>query len=1028
MSVNSSGVADFFHMLESNKLSDVEEIKKVFHDHFLSTKDSWLVNGLFDYYLSTDSLRTIEVLAGVREPHDKYLLDRLSETLARPSSSGQRVKVLTVLGHVARRQPTLYKLANHPLFRELLKLLKVDSEALSLMSGLLLLVTLLPMLPAALGPYLHEIFEVFGRLASYYHFQSSNLASTIGSGSTSMDKDQLYLLHLQVGLYSLFHRLYAMYPCNFVAYLKQQYSQRDHDVFKLTIKPMLESVRLHPLLITASKDAETNAARWKKMEHHDVVAECGRFALDRSREEVLAPINLRATPIPDHLCPYTPVSVAEGLSGTGATNGEEDSFWSPSMAIPPQSPPPLSAPSLEARSTPSTPNNNRSSSSPPEAAVEATPETTPVKDIRQVSSRQPPLGSAAVRALGAFGNGSLSGNSRPSTPTFVNSHASAFSGIGSSGDGGILSQKINRLVADRQNVLQTQRSFNFEGLGRGPENSPGRNGKNDSWKEDQEVEIVNSQASRSLTFLDRQPYSDEKIRGPRVDLSKKVRRLRFPSQCQPQQSGPTPQPDVCKVRRSKSCPDMDSQKKLSTAMENFRSILGAKSNEEVGTQTSDLIPYEHLLFGLLEMRHQELQVSRQSTESRLSPSSMLDRYIEACSRISSSSGDRKRIRKREDDGEDCGEEAGNDNPQLQMMQMQLLFERQRREVHAERNRRLLGKLRDSRALEEQNAALTDRLRMAESEIEGLKNEIDRSKKDNRNAEERYADALHHWQSKCVEEQNQNHVLREKVEALELELKNEKKRVTECEQQAKSSEALLFDAAHQLKCALKAANRGEELKRNLDLIDKRFLLLGEAQAKLQERCSGPVPMSRQEAAQIQRSYSEELSNLKRQLDSRTSLVEAQRMRLVELEAREVRTEAQVIDQQRLLQEAKERNEAELRAVESKYKSQVEINLLLESRILELHGNLEALTMGPGSAAVNLASSASPKERSPPLSGSLASSSEGSLAFHTGTGIISDCCDSAGEIANLQAIVEPTPSSSSQVTTPSRSSHRHVPKRD
>ncbi|XP_011314218.1 hamartin [Fopius arisanus] len=1027
MSVNSSGVADFFHMLESNKLSDVEEIKKVFHDHFLSTKDSWLVNGLFDYYLSTDSLRTIEVLAGVREPHDKYLLDRLSDTLARPSSSGQRLKVLTVLGHVARRQPTLYKLANHPLFRELLKLLKVDSEALSLMSGLLLLVTLLPMLPAALGPYLHEIFEVFGRLASYYHFQSSNLASTIGSGN-SMDKDQLYLLHLQVGLYSLFHRLYAMYPCNFIAYLKQQYSQRDHDVFKLTIKPMLESVRLHPLLVTASKDVETNAARWKKMEHHDVVAECGRFALDRSREEILAPINLRATPIPDHLCPYTPVSVAEGLSGTRTTNGDEDSFWSPSMAIPPHSPPPLSAPSLEPRSTPSTPNNNRSNSSPPEAAVEATPETTPVKDIRQVSSRQPPLGSAAVRALGAFGNGSLTGNSRPSTPTFINSNASAFSGIGGSGDGGILSQKINRLVADRQSVLQTQRSFNFEGVGRGLESSPGRNGKNDSWKEDQEVEIVNSQACRSLTFLERQPYNDDKARGARGDLSKKIKRLRFYSQCPSQQPCPLPQEDICNVRRTNSCPDMKPRKKLSTLMDNFRSIVGAKCSEEVGTQTSDLIPYEHLLVGLLEQRHHEQQASKQSAESRLSPSSMLDRYIEACSRISSSTGDKKRLRKKDDDRDDWIEDFGSDNPQLQMMQMQLLFERQRREVHAERNRRLLGKLRDSRALEEQNAALTDRLRMAESEIEGFKGEIDRNKKESRIAEERYADALHHWQSKCVEEQNQNRLLREKVEAIELELKNEKKRVIECEQQARSAEALLFDAAHQLKCALKAASRGDELKRTLDLMHKRFLLLGEAQSKLQERTSGPVPMSRQEAAQIQRAYSEELSNLKRQLDSRTSMIEALRVRLVELESRETRTEAQLIDQQRLLQEAKDRNEAELCAVESKYKSQVEINLLLESRILELHGSLEAATIGSGSAAVNLASSASPKERSPPLSGSLASSSEGSLAFHSSTGIISDCCDSAGEIANLQAIVEPAPSTSSQATTPSRSSHRHVPKRD
>lgn len=40
--------------------------------------------------------------------------------------------------------------------------------------------------------------------------------------------------------------------------------------------------------------------------------------------------------------------------------------------------------------------------------------------------------------------------------------------------------------------------------------------------------------------------------------------------------------------------------------------------------------------------------------------------------------------------------------------------------------------------------------MAESDIEGLKTEIDRSKKDSRAAEERYADALHHWQSKVCE--------------------------------------------------------------------------------------------------------------------------------------------------------------------------------------------------------------------------------------------------------------------------------------
>ncbi|XP_015607620.1 hamartin [Cephus cinctus] len=1040
MSIGALGVGDLFHLLESNKLGDVEEIKKVFHDHFLSIKDSWLVNGLFDYYLSTNSLRAVEILAGVREPHDRHLLDRLTEALAKGDES-QRVKALTLLGHVARRQPTwLYKLASHALFRELLKLLKVAGDMLSLMSALLLLVTLLPMLPAALGPYLQEIFEVFGRLASYHHHQSSFFSSSTSLSSVScsgnMDKDHLYLLHLQVGLYNLFHRLYAMYPCNFIAYLRQQYIQRDqHATFTHTVRPMLDSVRMHPLLVTASKDSETSAARWKKMEHHDIVAECGRFALDRSKEETPISMNSRFTPILDHPAAYIPLSGSGGLSTAGLSNGEEETFWSPSRAIPSHSPPPLQAPPHEPRSAPSTPNNNRSGTSPPEAAVEATPETTPVKDLRQLSTRQPPLGSAAVRSLGNFGNGSLAGNSRPPTPTPLNSSTGLFvSGDVAINSQTILSQKIGKMVAERQSFLQQTQVTNSSDMdGRILDIELNQNGKNDSWQEDQEVlEIVSSARLEVHSEGRPEQYDEERARGVMADLSTKVRRFRFYSQCQSTVPCQIVHP-ISEIRRVKSCPEIKIENKLKGG--NGGTLVGLKRTEEAGTQTCDLLPYEHLFVGIFSQRtyRTEHQTPRQSSYSRLSPSSMVDRYVEMCSRAGGFSSEsnkskvgvlkqKQRKKGSEDDpGDDAGDEEGlimdGVNQQLQLMQMQLQFERQRREVHAERNRRLLGRLRDSRALEEHNSALTDMLRTAEKEVDALKNELERNKREARAAEEEFAEALRRWQTNCVEEQQQSKLLRDRVESLELEIKEEKKKVAAGERQTQAAEAALFEAAHQLKDALKAANRGEELKRTLDTVQKRFLLLGEAQLKLHERSGGPTPMARQEAGQIQRAYAEELSSLRRQLESRGSLVEALRSRLGEVEMREARKEAQLIDQQRLLQEAKERHEAELRAVESKYKAQVEINLLLEGRILELHGTLEAATCSTSSAMMNLASSASPKERSPPLSASLASSSEGSLAFHTGTGIMmNDCCDSAGEIPNLQAIVEPAPS---LVTSPSRS---------
>ena len=79
---------------------------------------------------------------------------------------------------------------------------------------------------------------------------------------------------------------------------------------------------------------------------------------------------------------------------------------------------------------------------------------------------------------------------------------------------------------------------------------------------------------------------------------------------------------------------------------------------------------------------------------------------------------------------------------------------------------------------------------------------------------------------CKEEQQKNATLRDRIEMLEDELKSEKKKVTDHEKQTRAAEATLFEAAHQLKEALKAANQSEELKRVLDTVQKRFLLLGE----------------------------------------------------------------------------------------------------------------------------------------------------------------------------------------------------------
>jgi len=74
---NNMEPADFFNLLESNQPTVVEEIKSLIHEHLNSTKEAWLVQGLFDYSFSKSSLRAMEVLLSLRESHSKHLFDKV---------------------------------------------------------------------------------------------------------------------------------------------------------------------------------------------------------------------------------------------------------------------------------------------------------------------------------------------------------------------------------------------------------------------------------------------------------------------------------------------------------------------------------------------------------------------------------------------------------------------------------------------------------------------------------------------------------------------------------------------------------------------------------------------------------------------------------------------------------------------------------------------------------------------------------------------------------------------------------------
>ncbi|XP_070531599.1 hamartin-like [Ptychodera flava] len=256
--------SELFNLLESQDLRVVEEIKTLIHENLSTAREPWLLNGLVDYYMASRSQRAMEILATVREPLDKHLFDKLNENI---KGSGKHA-TLTLLGYTVRKQPSwLHKIVHTQLFNSLLDCIKSDVDIPAVMSSVLIITTLLPIIPSFVGPYLNHIFEGFSRLASW-KLQPPGIVPDV------------YIIHLQVAVYSMFHRLYGMYPCNFLSYLRERYGKDNSKEFNQIILPMLEHVRMHPNLVTGSKDMETDTARWRKMESHDIVMECAKISLD----------------------------------------------------------------------------------------------------------------------------------------------------------------------------------------------------------------------------------------------------------------------------------------------------------------------------------------------------------------------------------------------------------------------------------------------------------------------------------------------------------------------------------------------------------------------------------------------------------------------------------------------------------------------------------------------------------------------------------------------------------------------------
>ncbi|KAK0418518.1 hypothetical protein QR680_013608 [Steinernema hermaphroditum] len=239
------------------------------------------IGKLVDYYCRNQSIRALELLCIVQEPHEKILLDKIKDAI-----NGKKVVLSTIilLGQIIQKEPNwLPKVPNHSVFTTFLHHLNDCRDSREIIAGLLLLASLLPFCSRINENILNELFKTFLTCLCFLRERRQFIQRrTVNPDHAEKEIEKIYLSHLQYSVVQFFIILYGIFPCNLLGYLRkmmQTGSDSQRKSLDMHISPLFSLVRLHPSLLYLSKDKETNRERWWQREPHDFFADCRRLTI-----------------------------------------------------------------------------------------------------------------------------------------------------------------------------------------------------------------------------------------------------------------------------------------------------------------------------------------------------------------------------------------------------------------------------------------------------------------------------------------------------------------------------------------------------------------------------------------------------------------------------------------------------------------------------------------------------------------------------------------------------------------------------
>ncbi|XP_034048778.1 TSC complex subunit 1b [Thalassophryne amazonica] len=1011
-------VGDLIPLLETSDLHQLEEIRGLINEQLSTERGSMLLNGLVDYFLETNSAEAMHILSSIREPHDKHLLDKMNECLAKQVC---RLPTVTLLGHVIRKQPSwIHKIARNPLLLSLLKCLKTDTDVVVLITGVLVLITLLPMIPQAGKQHLWEYFDIFGRLASW------NLKNP---GHVS----EVYLIHLHASVYSLFHRLYGMYPCNFVSYLRSHYSMKENmETFEEVVKPMLEHVRIHPELVTGTKDHELDPTRWKKYEIHDIVIECAKVSLDpkeASCEEGYATMpenfypQVHFRPQDCTSSPYTDLHSSYGsssstprqpqppplslppFSGTQPSHhspqtskrqdsacelnsscGGKDPLWSPSslcgMTTPPSSR--GMSPSLElshsASHLPSRFHCTSGGKGTPASSTPATssPPPTLSDDFPIISLPTSTVQSSPPRKDRRLGESSKPASVRQEPMkdsekcAEVTTNREAAENISMTLTELSVFMKKQELDLQLRTEKEKEEAAITEELSKINEETrelSGLRGFDSLFMQTTET-LTGYQAQDKTPFYtqlsgltrdthsvasapDKVENSASIVTGGRGGGPGGESRVSGLEQSWSFSSGFTPidhhlhqSPSAAEEDGSKFgifSPSLCSKPSALVPYESFFDlVLPRAASLFVGKKTSDAAHKASM--ERLVQQTEGLEDREEEGITSASPLEVLDRLVQQGSDAHDKVLKRLPLPSKSADWTHFGGSAPLDEHntlrnQCLLLHNQVLYERYKREQHAVRNRRLLRRIINATALEEQNNTMKDQQNLQNVEIMSLRDSLQVEQQRYRQLWDDRETVVTKLHSQIRQLQQGRDDYYTKNQELQSKLQEHQKRMDELEAELQRASNKVCHTGHLLNQMTIKLSSSERTQQQMSFLNKQLLLLGEAHKLSMQELQHAGPDSTKEVQMLQMSYEKEVETLKLNLLVQGQKLEAAQQRVGELEAHLSKKEHLITEQKKFLEDVKCQAKAELQASDCRYRAQRRITQLLQTELLQLYSRVE-----------------------------------------------------------------------------------------